>query len=593
MKTYRFLWEMIRYRPWLYTLNATLWTLIHLTPLIPGLIIQRFFNVFAAETGSASLVWMLVALLVATAIARGVLFMSGVYVDQLHRFTMSALLRRNIMAAILEQPGASAMKHTPGDALSRLREDAQYAEDAISWTLDVIGMGSFAIVSIGILLSINARITLFVFVPLIGVIAASQMAAARIYRLRKASREATGKVNSAISEMFDAVQAIKVAGAEEHVIGHYRKLGNYRRSAMLKDRLMTQLLNSVSASAVNLGTGAILLLSASPLESTRLPLGDFALFVYYLGFVTEFTQFFGSFLAQYRQTGVSFERMVELVSGLPPKRIVAHTPLDLNPSSTNPLLDTSTHPVPRREPDSAPLERLEARGISYRHPSSGRGLECVDLSLTRGSFTVVTGRVASGKTTLLRVLLGLLPCDGGQIQWNDEQVEDAGAFFVPPRCAYISQIPWLFSGTLRENILLGLKENPDVLTEAIRLSVFEQDLAQMPNGLETVIGPKGIRLSGGQMQRAAAARMFVRQPDLLVMDDLSSALDVETEEQLWKRLGEMRDTTCLVVSHRRAAYRQADKIIVLKDGKVEAEGTLAELLKVSPEMQLLWEQQTT
>ncbi len=589
MKTYRFLWEMIRYRPWLYTLNATLWTLIHLTPLIPGLIIQRFFNVFAAETGSATLVWMLVAFLVATAIARGMLFMSGIYIDQLHRFTMSALLRRNIMAAILEQPGASAMKHTPGDALSRLREDAQYAEDAISWTLDVIGMGSFAIVSIGILLSINARITLFVFVPLIGVIAASQMAAARIYRLRKASREATGKVNSAISEMFDAVQAIKVAGAEEHVIGHYRKLGNHRRSAMLKDRLMTQLLNSVSASAVNLGTGAILLLSASPLESTRLPLGDFALFVYYLGFVTEFTQFFGSFLAQYRQTGVSFERMVELISGLPPKRIVAHSLLDLNPSSTHPLLDTSL----RREPDSAPMERLEARGISYRHPSSGRGLERVDLSLARGSFTVITGRVASGKTTLLRVLLGLLPRDEGQIHWNDEQVEDAGTFFVPPRCAYISQIPWLFSGTLRENILLGLKESPDVLTEAIRLSVFEQDLAQMPNGLETVIGPKGIRLSGGQMQRAAAARMFVRQPDLLVMDDLSSALDVETEEQLWKRLGEMHDTTCLVVSHRRAAYRQADKIIVLKDGKVEAEGALAELLKVSPEMQLLWEQQPT
>ena len=582
MKTYRFLWEMIRYRPWLYAFNALLWTLIHLAPLVPGLIIQRFFNVFGSQSGSASVVWTLIALLIAIAIGRGVLFMSGLYVDQFHRFTMSALLRRNILAAILEQPGASAMKHTPGDALNRLREDAQYAEDAISWTLDVIGMGSFAIVSIGILLSISARITLFVFVPLVGVVAASQMAATRIYSLRKSSREATGKVTSAISEMFDAVQAIKVAGAENHVIEHYRALGNTRRSAMLKDRLMTQLLDSVSASAVNLGTGAILLLSVSSL-SARLPLGDFALFVYYLGFVTEFTQFFGRFLAQYRQTGVSFERMTELVNEFPPERIVAHIPLDLTNSSTHLYLD--------REPASVSLERLEARSISYRYPSSGRGLERVNLSLSRGSFTVITGRVASGKTTLLRVLLGLLPRDAGQIHWNGEQVEDPGGFFIPPHCAYISQVPWLFSGTLRENILLGLKESPEALTEAIRLSVFEQDLAQMPNGLETIIGPKGIRLSGGQMQRAAAARMFVRQPDLLVMDDLSSALDVETEEQLWKRLTAMRDTTCLVVSHRRAAYRQADNIIVLKDGKVEAEGTLAELLKTSPEMQRLWEQQ--
>jgi len=163
---------------------------------------------------------------------------------------------------------------------------------------------------------------------------------------------------------------------------------------------------------------------------------------------------------------------------------------------------------------------------------------------------------------------------------------------VPRRSAAIAQVPWLMSGSLRENILLGAEAAPTALVDAIYQAVLEQDLDLMPDGLETLIGPKGIRLSGGQLQRTAAARMFVRQSDLLVMDDLSSALDVETEELLWRRLAGLQGKTCLVVSHRRAAYLQADQIIVLKDGRVAAEGSLAELLRTSPEMQRLWEQQT-
>jgi ATP-binding cassette, subfamily B, bacterial len=396
-----------------------------------------------------------------------------------------------------------------------------------------------------------------------------------------------------IGEMFTAVQAIQVAGAEATVLEHFRHLCDRRRQSIVQDQLLTTLLESSFENLVSLGTGAILLFAAQSMRSQvgNLTVGDFALFVYYLSYVTYFLSFLGSFLTLSKQSEVSFERMEGLL-GCDAPAIVAHHPLYL------PTLTVQKPQLPTIEtaPQIEPLQELIALNLTCHYPGSDRGITDVSLRLQRGSLTVITGSIGSGKTTLLQVLLGLLPLQSGEIYWNGQKIEHPSRFFIPPRSAYTPQVPQLFSNTLCENILLGMEGSDQELQQAIALATFEQDLATMPEGLETLIGSKGMRLSGGQLQRVAAARMFIRQPELLIFDDLSSALDNATEQTLWSRLFARSShalsfptdhaphptpsawtPTYLVVSHRPTVLQRADRIILLNHGSVEMEGTFKDL----------------
>jgi ATP-binding cassette, subfamily B, bacterial len=425
--------------------------------------------------------------------------------------------------------------------------------------------------------------------PLTVVVVLTRMLSDVIRRIHARARQLGAAVTAFIGETFAGVLAIKTAGAEEAVLARLREHNRRRRHAAVKDRLAMDMLDTTTASTIELSVGLVLLLAAPAMRRGDFTVGDLALFTSYIGWLTWLPRVLGRMLYRVPQGSVATERLTRLMA--------EHEDADHLSRHTGVWLLEDPPPAITRIPDRTDrLEVVEARGLSVRHGESGRGVDGIDLRIERGSFTVLTGAVGAGKTTLLRALLGLVSADAGTVRWNTRRVDDPGTFLVPNRVAYVSQVPRLFSESLKENLLLGWPADAEQLHHALWLATFEPDLAEMRDGLETVVGPRGVRLSGGQVQRATAARALVRSPDLLVVDDLSSALDVETEQLLWERMAEAAKDgrgpeTLLVVSHRRGALERADQVVVLDRGRVVGAGTLTELRRTCSEMRRLWSQE--
>ncbi len=586
------IWQLIsatvKNKPLQYIRYTVIQTLRSSIILIPGLIMRQLFDSLT-EDGVLSganpldlLPWGWLILLAVVAIARVLSIVSGTYLYWTVTGANMGNLRNNLFQHLLRRADVHRLPAPVGDVINRLSVDSHSLAHYIIFYFSLASTTTAALIAFAIMLTISWQMALLTLLPVLFMGIIFHVTRHRLESYQRANRQAHGRLTAFLGEMFSAVQAIQVASAQNSITHQLKKLNQTRQQAAIRERLFTEVFTlSIFYNIVNLTTGLILLLAGRWLrlgmgETAVFTVGDFTLFIFLIGPLMDAMFYLGQAFSLHRQNIVALERVVKLLDGDAAKLAATEGTLLANGRSNSAISNSA----------SENTALLTLKNLSFQYDDV-TGIHDINLALKAGSFTAVIGRVGSGKTTLLRAALGLLSAEG-DILWQGQKVSNPATFFVPPISAYTPQVPYLFSETVQENILLGLEETAVThnLPQALHAAILEEEIATLANGLDTIVGPRGMRLSGGQQQRTAAARMFIRHPQLYVMDDLSSALDMETEAKLWARL-ENHPATYLVVSHRPAVIKRADWIVVMENGRIAQQGALDILRPTSPLIQEL------
>lgn len=421
------------------------------------------------------------------------------------------------------------------------------------------------VIDTGIALAAAVAMTVVAGTPVpamffLGTMAVSGLAATafgpRLARSARRTVAARAAFATALVSTLSAARTVKLAGATGPVLDHLARL-DADRSERQRREIATQVWARSTPSAT----------------SGLLPIGAWALYLA------------GDLSAAATLVAVSTLAAANwfawttasLVSSMPSARVWTRRTVTMagvaQYSAAVPGVDISagTAPAPVPAP-RRPLRRLDLVGFGAVHEDGTVGVRGLDLTVRRGELVLVVGPVGSGKSSLLRALAGIVH-HVGDLRWNGDPVVDPEAFLRPNQVGYVAQLPRVLSGTVADNIRLGHEVDP---VDAVSTAQLDHDLAAAGGGLGLVIGHKGTRLSGGQLQRLALARALAPQTELLVADDVSSALDVQTELALWQAL---RDHGVTVVgsTSKRAALVRADRVVVLQGGRAVDQGTWSEL----------------
>ncbi|MGZ4776736.1 MAG: ATP-binding cassette domain-containing protein [Oryzihumus sp.] len=465
-----------------------------------------------------------------------------------------AVMLRVRSAVLVGQTAQHRLERTPpGEVVARTMDADRLARYADRWVDFVNGLAIAAVTAVAARSLLAGGVLLAV---MIASALASSLGRRVAGRSAAASAAARAQFGRSLVSALDSVRTVKLAASTPSVHAHLREVDGGRVAAAVREHRVQALLDGVPIVMVQCGVvtaWAVLVAGGWGLATALLVAGAVNGFDW-------FGRVAGSVITEAPGTRAWMQTTSRLAGGGDLMRVPAG--VDLVQGAA---------PAPESAPRE-PLRSLELAGVTAVHDDGTLGATDVDLAVGAGELVLLLGQVGSGKSSLLSALAGLVSSTG-EIRWNGEPVAEPQTFLRPGRVAHVAQVPRVLSGTFTDNVRL---DHPGrAVRPALETARLVSDV-QSAGGPDALVGHRGVRLSGGQVQRLALARALACEAELLLADDVSSALDSATEIELWTALRE-RGATVIGATSKRAALAQADRVVVLVEGRVAAVGAWHEL----------------
>ncbi len=501
----------------------------------------------------ASTVWWAVAALLAVAVLRGLSVVLRRWFGSLTEARMQASLRRDVADTLLRMPMRSYRRRPTGELLAHADVDVTTGTLLLMPLPFSVGVAALVVISISSLLAADPAFALVAVLLFPTLAALSRHYTNRVSKPAAVVQARLGEVSAIAHESFDGALVVKTLGREEL---------EDRRFAEAADRLRTDRLVMARLTAVfqpmidllpNLGNVALLLVGAWRIDSGATTPGQ----------LVQAVALFGWLAFPMRIVGFMFESM--------PRSVVSVRRVDA-------LLAEPSEPARPEGPPKLPEGplSLELDGVSFSYGSTPV-LSDVSFSVAPGEVVALVGPTGSGKSSLANLLVGLDRPDRGTIRLGGVPIEELSAEEHHAAVSLAFQESFLFAAPLVDNVAMDRPVDRVEVREALRRARAERFVDQLPEGLDTVVGERGVTLSGGQRQRVALARALVGRPRVLVLDEATSAVDPVIEAEILDGL-RGGDTTMVVVAHRLSTIRLADRVVHLSGGEVHGVGTHEELL---------------